>query len=313
MEPIIRKPYVGNAPLVSILLQTHERPHWCEIALRSALSQSYENIEIVVSDNSNCADTANIVTPYLKQNPCIKYFRVPGVSALENGRNCLRNASGDFVNYLMDDDFFHPDKVLRMMCYALAANSVGLVTSFRQLVDGDANHLDPIAGTEKIFNSDTKIDGRSFGRLILTSGQNLIGEPTTVLFKREAVGEYFGVYGNQQYTVLSDVATWLQIMSRYDCVYIPDTLSYFRLHNGQDQRRIEIKYRANIEWLELLCTAIEQGIYFSDRHSPDDLLSRKVTTCIWYLCSVRDNIRNDAELAARIEKLVLRSLRLLYL
>jgi glycosyltransferase involved in cell wall biosynthesis len=52
-------------PLVSILIPTHNRPEYFEIALKSALAQSYENFEVVVSDNSSDDLTARRIEPYL--------------------------------------------------------------------------------------------------------------------------------------------------------------------------------------------------------------------------------------------------------
>jgi len=312
LTPIIRQNSSSNAPLVSVLLQTHNRPDMGELALRSALSQSYGNIEIVISDNSDTDETQKRFQPYLESNPCIQYHRVPGLSALENGKNCFRNATGEYVNYLMDDDLFHPEKILRMMTYALASPKVGLVTSFRQLIDVNGNFMDPIAGTERLFSTETAIDGRSFGRMMLTNGQNLVGEPTTALFRRDAVGEMFGFYGDQQYSVLSDVANWLAVLSRYDCVYLPDALSYFRLHGGQDQRNTDIKCRANIEWIELLCEAIEQGVVFADRGGAEELLSNKLVTCLWFLSSIREQIRQSGDLPTRIQKIFQRASSILF-
>lgn len=312
LDPIIRPNNSNNAPLVSILLQTHNRPDMGELALRSALSQSYENIEIVISDNSDTEESRERFQPYMDSNPCIKYHRVPGLSALENGKNCFRNATGKYVNYLMDDDLFHPDKILRMMTYALASPKVGLVTSFRQLIDVNGSFMDPIPGTERLFTTETAVDGRSLARMMLTNGQNLVGEPTTALFRRDAVGDYFGLFGAHQYVVLSDVANWLAVLSKYDCVYLPDALSYFRLHGGQDQRNPDIKCRANIEWIELLCEAIEQGIVFADRGVAEELLSNKLVTCLWFLSSIREQIRQSSELPVRIQKIFQRTFSILF-
>jgi glycosyltransferase involved in cell wall biosynthesis len=310
--PIIRQNSLNNSPLVSILLQTHNRPDMGELALRSALSQSYGNIEIVISDNSDTEETRDRFQPYMDSNPCIKYHRVPGLSALENGKNCFRHATGEYINYLMDDDLFHPEKILRMMTYALASPKVGLVTSFRQLIDLNGSFMDPLPGTERLFTTETAIDGRSFGRMMLTNGQNLVGEPTTALFRRDAAGEYFGLYGSNQYVVLSDVANWLAVLTRYDCVYLPDALSYFRLHGGQDQRNTDIKCRANIEWIELLCEAIEQSIVFPDRGVAEELLSNKLVTCVLFLSSIREQIRQSRELPIRIQKIFQRSSAILF-
>ena len=42
----------SHLPKVSILIPAYNRPHYLELALKSALNQTYENIEIIISDDS---------------------------------------------------------------------------------------------------------------------------------------------------------------------------------------------------------------------------------------------------------------------
>lgn len=293
---IVRKPEHAaprsGLPLVSILLPTHNRPDYAELALKSALAQTYPSIEIIVSDNSDDDATRARFAPYLAQYPQIRYYRVPGYSALENGLNCYKHAQGDYINYLMDDDLFHPDKIMRMMSFMLTDTRIGLVTSFRQLIDAAGNDIPPIPGTERLFETEARISGQQLGHLLLSGGRNLIGEPTTVLIRKSALDRNFGVFTGRQYTVLSDVSTWLAILKDHDAVYLPETLSYFRLHGGQDQRGNGQAIRANLDWLQLYCDALQHGLFLTDRPAAEEQLASKLTTCLWYLGTMRQEIRD---------------------
>ena len=286
-------PVLNGLPLVSILLPTHNRPDYAELALQSALAQTYPHIEIVVSDNSDDELTRARFAPYLAKHPNIRYYRVPGYSAMENGRNCFRHSRGDYINYLMDDDLFHPAKILRMMSFMLTDPTLGLVTSFRQLIDAAGNDIAPIPGTERLFETEARVTGASLGRMLLTDGNNLIGEPTTVLVRRSALEREFGVYAGRQYTALSDVATWLTVLRNHDAVYLPETLSYFRLHGGQDQRAESTRIRCNLDWLQLYTDALERGEYLPDRAAAEEQLASKLTTMVWFLGSVRKHIQES--------------------
>lgn len=288
-----RAPADHALPLVSILIPTHNRPDYGEMALRSALAQTYSHIEIVISDNSDDELTRERFAPYIERNACIRYLRVPGYSAMDNGFNCLDHAQGEFFNFLMDDDLHHPDKIRKMMSVMLPSPNVGLVTSFRQLINANGDHLAPIDGTERLFETDTLITGRSFGDMILSKGQNMIGEPTTALVRKSAIEGRFGLCFGRQYMVLSDVATWLTILAKHDCVYVPEALSYFRIHGGQDQRSNGIQIKANLEWLQLLCDCLQHEAFLEDRSAAEELLTSKLVTTMWYLGSVRKEIRSD--------------------
>ena len=280
----------ARLPKVSILMPTHNRPDYGELALQSILAQTWGNIEVVISDNSTDERTRERFAPYLARYPNIRYLRSPGLPPLENFLNCYHNATSDYVNYLMDDDLFHPEKVARMMACMLAQPNLSLVTSFRQLIDAEGRFLAPISGTERLFETATAVGGASLGDMMLTNGQNLIGEPTTVLFRRSMLPGHFGMFTGRQYTTLSDVATWLALLANGDCAYLPEPMSYFRLHGGQDQRGDKIRIQANIEWLQLLCDAHNHDKFIRNRRQVRELLTSKLPTCIWYLSSVHEQV-----------------------
>ena len=78
---------------VSILIPTHERPHYFSLALASVISQTYPNIEIVISDNSMESDTEIIVNDFREKYTNIKYFHTPGLDMWGNWQKCWDNMS----------------------------------------------------------------------------------------------------------------------------------------------------------------------------------------------------------------------------
>jgi len=303
-ENVTRGGSKSNLPLVSILIPTHNRPDYFELALKSALAQTYENIEIIVSDNSDDELTRYRIATYLINYPSIRYIRVPGYSANDNWINCLRHASGEYINYLMDDDIYHENKISIMLTCMLTQPNIGLVTSFRQLIDANGNYLHPIPGTERLFSTRTIIKGVSLGEMILLNGRNVIGEPTTALVKRDDIGDRFGVFLCREYGVLSDVATWLSILSHKDCVYLPEPLSYFRIHAGQDQQNSPVKIMANIEWLQLFCDAHEHKAFLVNRSAIHEHLAHKLVTMIWFLSSEHQKIKEGAYELEKIHSVI---------
>lgn len=293
-----------SLPLVSIVIPTHNRPEYFELALRSSLAQNYRNIEIIVSDNSDDDLTFMCIAPYLRKYPSIRYSRVPGYTMLENFKNCFDLSTGEYINFLMDDDLFHPEKISKMIAHMLDKPNVGLVTSFRQLIDENGKYMDPIPGTERMFATATIIGGISLGEHILTKGNNLIGEPTTALFRKADIGKGFGLFIDKEYWVLTDVATWLSILSHKDCVYLPEPLSCFRIHGGQDQRTSAIKLKACIEWLQLFCDAHEHNKFLLNRLAIHDLLTSKLVSTMWFLSSEHEKIKAGAYELEKIQDVI---------
>lgn len=283
---------MSTLPLVSILIPTHNRPGYFELALQSALGQTYPNVEVVVSDNSESDETRDLIEPYLARDARLHYHRAPvDRPFMENWMNALHNSKGEFVNFLMDDDLFDHRKIERMVACYQANPGVGLVTSFRQLIDGHGRVTPPLPGTARLFETDTLINGSSFGDFILKNGMNMIGEPTTVLVRRVDIGDRFGIYCQRQYWVLSDIATWMSLMHGKQCAYLAEPLSSFRIHDLQDQRLGTNPINAQIEWLQLLLDSHAHGYYMTDKAQFREMLGAKLSVLVPYLVSRSADIR----------------------
>ena len=225
-----------DKPLVSILIPTHERPNYFRLALASAVSQTYENIEIVVSDNSMDNETEAVVAGFTTQYGNIKYFHTPGLDMEGNWQKCWDNMSdsSEYTNFLMDDDIFAPDKIETMMEYFIRCPELVLVTSYRKLIDAEGNLLPDRSFNTPILNDNSVISGSSAGIQLLTSNVNWIGEPTTVLFKREYADGYFRGWSGDEKYVIMDYPLWLRLLEKGDMVYIARPLSFFRIHGEND-------------------------------------------------------------------------------
>lgn len=239
-------------PLVSILIPTHNRPHYFEQALASALMQTYPNIEIVVSDNSTNNLTEQIVAKHRShpRGSAIRYYRNPeNIGPLPNQQRILNLANGEYINYLNDDDLFHPRKIEIMMRHILSHTNVVLVTSQRRVIDSKGKRIFvPPLGTFKLVRPvDTVIDGRVLTREMLQDQTNYIGEPTTALFRRRDLLEPFGVLAGKQVLFAVDMATWFSLMTRGHAIYLVQPLSYLRYHS---QQLSQSKYAQKIAQLD---------------------------------------------------------------
>ncbi|WP_194145329.1 glycosyltransferase family 2 protein, partial [Bacillus wiedmannii] len=165
-------------PLVSILIPTYNRPEYFKQALISALLQSYPNIEIVICDDSTNDESQKITLRYAKSFPGkIKYYKNKrNMGGKRNFQLAFQKATGEYINYLMDDDLFHRYKIERMMQYYLSntADNIKLVTSYRQPIDGEGKEIPDFDFTRKRFESDTIVNGIVAGNSIILDG-NWIG------------------------------------------------------------------------------------------------------------------------------------------
>ena len=99
-----------NNPLVSIIIPTYNRPRYLQRAIGSTLNQTYKNLEIIVIDDNSNKDILSIVNRF--QDNRIKYYKNSTNRGAVFSRNRgLSICSGDFVNFLDDDDELLPAKI----------------------------------------------------------------------------------------------------------------------------------------------------------------------------------------------------------
>ena len=64
-----------DLPLVSILIPTYNRLKYLKRALDSALSQMYPNLEIIICDNSEGAETKDYIEGLMKTTSNVFYYK----------------------------------------------------------------------------------------------------------------------------------------------------------------------------------------------------------------------------------------------
>lgn len=244
-------------PLVSVVIPAYNRPDTLKIAINSVLEQTYPNIEIIICDDSTDNRVQEMLAPYLDSSFPIKYYKNERNLFLENWHKCFDLASGKFINYLMDDDVFHKEKIAKMIYFYNEFDNITLVTSYRQTINESGDFLPPIRATAKLYEETRILDGKILGNIALTHCLNVIGEPTTVLFKKQDLTEPFGVFKGKQYSLINDLAAWLSLLSKGKAVYIPEALSYFRLHPNQNNNKMGLTVFS--QWLDIMIDSREDG------------------------------------------------------
>ena len=92
----------------SVLLPTRNGGKYLKSCIESVLSQDYKDMELIVFDNANTDNTAEVVNSY-SDDKRLKYYRTDSVvSVTDNWNNALKKSSGDYVLMMGDDDFLLP-------------------------------------------------------------------------------------------------------------------------------------------------------------------------------------------------------------
>ena len=110
--------------MVSVIIPTYKRSDMLPRAIASVLHQNYTNIQAVIVDDNNPdteyrRNTEKIMAQY-EAEPRVKYIKHSKNANGSVARNTgIKNADGEIVAFLDDDDFFYPDKVEKQVNYLL--------------------------------------------------------------------------------------------------------------------------------------------------------------------------------------------------
>jgi len=109
--------------LVSVGIPTYNRIDGLKRALDSVLSQSYKNLEIIISnDNSPNPDLNRLICAYADKDPRIRYIHhTVSLRTVANFSFVKDQAKGKYFLFVADDDWLEPDYVEKCVSF-LEAN-----------------------------------------------------------------------------------------------------------------------------------------------------------------------------------------------
>jgi glycosyltransferase involved in cell wall biosynthesis len=114
-----------NEPLVSFCFTTFKRHDYLKSTLESVLQQTYQNFEVVVSDNDPAGSGRTVVEGF--QDPRFRYFTNEANLGMKKSFNrSLQKATGDYVVMIADDDPVYPDMLATLVNLAAQYPNHGL-------------------------------------------------------------------------------------------------------------------------------------------------------------------------------------------
>jgi glycosyltransferase involved in cell wall biosynthesis len=127
----------ATIPPVTIGIPTYNRADgYFRQALESAVRQTYENIEIVVSDNCSTDNTESVVKEI--GDGRVRYFKQErSLSPNENFNFCLNQAGGAYFLLLHDDDLIDEDFISACMRKADFQLNWGVIRTGTRLIDAE--------------------------------------------------------------------------------------------------------------------------------------------------------------------------------
>ncbi len=221
---------------VTIAIPTYNRLSFLRQTVDSALSQTYSNIQVIVSDNASDDGTAEFVTSV--RDPRLLFLQQEAnVGVFRNWNACLDRATGDFFLLLSDDDYLEKSAIEKLVDAVVAAelpDQVALAYCRTWEVDreGFRQRIDPMPAACE--------EARDFA-IAYFSGLRKMHLCSTLV--RTADLREIGGYAQGSVVLAADAIAWSRILMKRGLIAgVPEPLSNYRIHPGSEtsSQRIDI-------------------------------------------------------------------------
>lgn len=198
-----------NTPLVSIVVVTYNSSKYVIETLESAKSQTYQNIELIITDDCSKDDTIKICADWLEKNKD-RFVRTELITTKQNTgipSNCNRGAKaakGEWAIVIAGDDLFNDSAIESYIQYSLSNSDISFLHSNVQQFD-EKGIIENQIKNNYIINNSSLSPAEQFD-ILLRSNSIWAG---TVFIKTELYIKY-GYY-IEKYKFWEDRPMWLNL------------------------------------------------------------------------------------------------------
>lgn len=228
-------------PKVSIGLPVHNGERFLEEALGSLLEQSFEDFEIIVSDNASTDRTGEIAREHAARDPRVRYSRTPrNLGSGPNFNRTFELSRGRYFRWAAHDDRTTPDFLERCVRVLDSRPEVVLCHSRVRVYDEDWRLLsEPGYG----LAMDAPSPSRRLAELLLAKGHQCYEVFGLIRASTLAQTRWMGCFPVGDRVLLAELAL------RGPFYEIPEPLFCSREHRGRSVRRL-VSQQARAEWFD---------------------------------------------------------------
>ncbi|PYX88513.1 MAG: glycosyl transferase [Acidobacteria bacterium] len=165
-------------PLTSVVIPAYNAELFLERTLRSALGQTYRNLEVIVIDDGSTDRTRAIAEAVAITDDRVRIISVPNGGVAKARNIGIAEARGEFVAFLDADDLWHPAKIelqFEAMSHRTGDGEPAAVYAWSRTIDIE----DRVTGS----GNRVVLKGYCFARHLYAKP---VGNGSSILVRREA-------------------------------------------------------------------------------------------------------------------------------
>jgi len=203
-------------PLVSIIIPNYNQEKYIEETMATVLAQTYENIEVIVTDDGSTDNSLTLLREIEKKDCRVKILTQENMNASVARNLAISKAQGEFFLFMDSDDTMYP-------------NGVEVLVEAQQEFDADlvVGNMDEFINDHEITAVDEFFKERGVGEKF-TDFLDILPAVPNKLYKASIVKEKHVIFGNVR--IGQDTNFFLKYLCCCKRIaYIPDIIFSWRL------------------------------------------------------------------------------------
>jgi glycosyltransferase involved in cell wall biosynthesis len=227
--------------LLSVLITCYNREDYIGEAIESVLASSFQNFELIISDDASTDKTLLIAKAYQAKDSRIRILvNDRNTGQFANRNKAASHASGEYIKFLDSDDVIYPYSLQIMMDAMLQYPDAGL--GFCEKYRESSVPYPYLINPKEVYLTH-----------YLKHELLMIG-PSGLIIKKDS---FKAVHGFEEYGMPSDNHLALKIAARNPVVGLQRDLFWWRIHEGQvfslnkaNHQNVLNNYQFNVDLLK---------------------------------------------------------------
>ncbi|CAH1202361.1 putative enzyme [Candidatus Nitrotoga sp. BS] len=209
-------------PLISVCIASYNHEKYLVETIESVLTQSYQNLEVIIVDDASADQSPQILRNYQSNNcdrvrvMCLQ--KNIGPSGALN--LAFEDAKGQFIALLGSDDRMRPNRLKKQLEFMQNHSEIGALFTRVNCIDEDGQ-LAADAHAGDVF--DTPITDIRWQLL----HQNILNAPSAMI-RRDVINRV-GFF-SPVLLYVQDYDYWLRVLDDYEIYVLPERLTDYRIH-----------------------------------------------------------------------------------
>lgn len=211
-------------PLVSVCIPTYNSARYLRKSLESIINQTYDNLEMIVSDNASIDNTEEIVKSFGSK---VQFRKNPiNIGCYNNYNECLQVVGGEFAAFYHSDDIYEPDIVKKEVEFLQDHPKVGAVFALDSRIN-ENNRLVSKTNLPKELKNKNVYNFNEIYKGLLKNGNFFLRTPTFMV--RMSIYDSIGLFNEKDFGTSADLEMWLRILEKYPIGILHERLMKHRI------------------------------------------------------------------------------------